>query len=175
VVEVLVSPTDASRPLIRDPGPLADSLVRYMDEPMNVQTVLAIAVRAALAECAEEQQVALNGLDITNSDLTKSLLLGRIETANRVVHRVTEALDYLAEVKDDDRLTRALRDAVTVLRYVSAGRGYVDVEPYPDALARRALGALDDAGLLTEEVAVKLQAFATYAAQLMVARMEKIR
>lgn len=46
----------------------------------------------------------------------------------------------------------ALRDAAKVLAYVSAGRGYVDVEPYPDALARRALGALDDAGLLTEEV-----------------------
>jgi hypothetical protein len=153
VVEVLVSPTDASRPLIRDPGPLADSLVRYMDEPMNFQSVLAIAVRAALSECAEEQQVALHGLDITESESTKFLLLGRIQAANRVVHRVTEALGYLAEVKDDDRLTRALRDVLPVLRYVSKGRRYVDVEPYPDALARRALGALDDAGLLTEEVA----------------------
>jgi hypothetical protein len=48
-------------------------------------------------------------------------------------------------------LVAALRDAVKVLRYVSAGRGYVDVEPYPDALARRTLGALDDAGLLRED------------------------
>lgn len=31
---------------------------------------------------------------------------------------------------------------VEVARYVSAGRRFVDVEPYPDATARRALGAL---------------------------------
>jgi hypothetical protein len=36
-------------------------------------------------------------------------------------------------------------DVLTVLRYVSAGRGYVDVEPYPDAAARRVLGAIDTA------------------------------
>jgi hypothetical protein len=30
-----------------------------------------------------------------------------------------------------------------VLEYVSRGRRYVDVEPYPDATARRALAALD--------------------------------
>lgn len=37
---------------------------------------------------------------------------------------------------------------VEVLRYVSAGRGYVDVEPYPDSAARIALGRLQDEGLL---------------------------
>ena len=35
-------------------------------------------------------------------------------------------------------------DIYDVLRYVSRGRGYVDCEPYPDAQARRALGALPD-------------------------------
>jgi len=33
----------------------------------------------------------------------------------------------------------ALRAARPVLEYVSRGRGFVDVEPYPDAGARRAL------------------------------------
>lgn len=33
-------------------------------------------------------------------------------------------------------------DVREVLVYVSRGRGYVDVEPYPDFEARRALGAL---------------------------------
>jgi hypothetical protein len=35
-------------------------------------------------------------------------------------------------------------DILDVLRYVSMGRGYVDVEPYPDARARRALGRIYD-------------------------------
>jgi hypothetical protein len=42
-----------------------------------------------------------------------------------------------------------------VARYVSLGRRAVDHQPdgtpYPDAKARRALGVLDDAGLLTTE------------------------
>jgi hypothetical protein len=33
--------------------------------------------------------------------------------------------------------------AAKVLRYVSAGRRFVDVEPYPDAAARKLLGELD--------------------------------
>lgn len=41
-----------------------------------------------------------------------------------------------------DRLTQ-------VAAYVSMGRGYIGVQPYPDATARAALGMLDQAGLLT--------------------------
>lgn len=45
-------------------------------------------------------------------------------------------------------------DLIAVARYVSLGRGAVGHQPdgsgYPDALARRALGALHDAGLLPE-------------------------
>ncbi|MCP9947218.1 hypothetical protein [Actinomadura madurae] len=41
----------------------------------------------------------------------------------------------------------ALPDLVRVAGYVSRGRRFVDVEPYPDVLARRALGSLDDATL----------------------------
>ncbi|MGZ4745636.1 MAG: hypothetical protein ACXVYY_01000 [Oryzihumus sp.] len=37
-----------------------------------------------------------------------------------------------------------MADAEKVLSYVSRGRGFVDVEPYPDALARKVLGALSD-------------------------------
>ncbi len=48
----------------------------------------------------------------------------------------------------------ALADLVKVAQYVSRGRRAVDHQPdgtpYPDAVARRALGALDEAGLLPE-------------------------
>lgn len=37
---------------------------------------------------------------------------------------------------------RVLADIVEILEYVSRGRGFVDVEPYPDAKARRVLGAI---------------------------------
>jgi hypothetical protein len=41
-----------------------------------------------------------------------------------------------------------LADILTVLRYVSRGRGYLQVSyAYPDAAARKALGALSNAGL----------------------------
>lgn len=39
-------------------------------------------------------------------------------------------------------------DVRQVLEYVSRGRRFVDVEPYPDSLARRALGAMMDGGQL---------------------------
>jgi len=37
----------------------------------------------------------------------------------------------------EERLEDLLRAALPVVSYVSAGRSYVDVEPYPDATARR--------------------------------------
>lgn len=66
------------------------------------------------------------------------------------VHIDTERLAEIVKAHIADRIEPALRDAIEVLGYVSRGRRYVDVEPYPDALARRALGALGDAGLLRE-------------------------
>lgn len=57
-----------------------------------------------------------------------------------------------AEVERLRTENRALRNAVAYLHpvaaYVSRGRRYVDIEPYPDAGARRALGVLADLGLL---------------------------
>lgn len=44
-----------------------------------------------------------------------------------------------------DAALAALPDLIRVAAHVSRGRSAVDVGPYPDALARRALGALDDA------------------------------
>lgn len=43
-------------------------------------------------------------------------------------------------------------DLVAIAAHVSAGRSaaFVQERPYPDALARRTLGALDDAGLLPD-------------------------
>jgi hypothetical protein len=57
-----------------------------------------------------------------------------------------------ATLPDTVQIPRDAFDAlVKVAEYVSYGRGAVghqpDGAPYPDAVARRALGALDDAGL----------------------------
>lgn len=50
---------------------------------------------------------------------------------------------------DDNGLTvvpeEVLNQLVQVAGYVSRGRSFVDVGPYPDATARMALGALDEA------------------------------
>lgn len=42
-------------------------------------------------------------------------------------------------------------DIVAVLEYVSRGRRYVGVTPYPDFEARRALGRLHDEGSLRSQ------------------------
>lgn len=42
-------------------------------------------------------------------------------------------------------------DILAVLEYVSRGRHYVGVEPYPDFEARRALGRLHDEGSLRSQ------------------------
>lgn len=49
--------------------------------------------------------------------------------------------------RERDEARAAMADLIRVAAYVSRGRRFVDVEPYPDALARKALGALDDATL----------------------------
>lgn len=41
-----------------------------------------------------------------------------------------------------EQAERERDEARAVLEYVSRGRRYVDVEPYPDATARRILGAI---------------------------------
>jgi hypothetical protein len=49
--------------------------------------------------------------------------------------------------------TAVLADLVKVAAHVSVGKSFAFVgqgRPYPDATARRALGALDDAGLLDQ-------------------------
>jgi hypothetical protein len=48
---------------------------------------------------------------------------------------------------------RTLEALVQVAAYVSSGAGYRQTAPYPDATARRALGELDDLGLLRKEAA----------------------
>lgn len=43
-------------------------------------------------------------------------------------------------------LEALLAEATPILGYVSRGRGFVDVEPYPDAAARRVLGCFAEHG-----------------------------
>lgn len=59
--------------------------------------------------------------------------------------QTTEVLNEVADLvrslqAEVERKSELLLEARTVLEYVSRGRRYVDVEPYPDALARRVLG-----------------------------------
>ena len=50
------------------------------------------------------------------------------------------------DMKQENRsLKEKLRAALPIVAYVSAGRGYVDVEPYPDATARRVNAEIQDA------------------------------
>lgn len=67
-----------------------------------------------------------------------------------LVTRFGDAVWVLAEYADQlaERLTEAGylvdEDTLAVLTYVSSGRGYVGVTPYPDSQARRALGRIRD-------------------------------
>lgn len=96
--------------------------------------------------------------DFPNDDQADALrtLAERVNGFVYAGDRLNAVVDTVKALRADPKLAAMLlgsdlSDAIKVLAYVSAGRGYVDVEPYPDALARRALGALDDAGLITEE------------------------
>lgn len=53
------------------------------------------------------------------------------------------------EQKRIEKLVGALRAALPIVAYVSTGRRYVDVEPYPDATARRVGAQIQD--LLEEQ------------------------
>ena len=66
-------------------------------------------------------------------------------TARHVVETHGTALPDVTEVP-----TNALRSLIEVAAHVSAGREAAFASPYPDAKARMALGALDDAGILDE-------------------------
>jgi hypothetical protein len=77
-------------------------------------------LRAELAEAIQEQErFAREARDSA-------------ATAGRALRELSEVRALIARMRP-------------VLEYVSRGRGYVGVEPYPDATARFALGALDDA------------------------------
>ncbi len=68
----------------------------------------------------------------------------RLRTNGSADHWVDRARRYLAAVAEflpADRLW--VQRAIPVLRYVSAGRSYVDIEPYPEATARALLGELE--------------------------------
>lgn len=49
-------------------------------------------------------------------------------TTPQLADELTDRIAYLETI---------LRQALPVVEYVSTGRGFVDVEPYPDARARR--------------------------------------
>jgi hypothetical protein len=54
---------------------------------------------------------------------------------------VAETQEVACELLDERAL---LERALPIVRYVSMGRGFVGVEPYPDAAARALLGAIEE-------------------------------
>jgi hypothetical protein len=76
--------------------------------------------------------------------------LEEVEKENARLRATVLRLSAERSVEDDE--AAALQEApvdpdvLKVLQYVSAGRAYVDVEPYPDDAARRALGRIYDEG-----------------------------
>lgn len=93
-----------SAPLVHDPKPLQDRLVRLLDERRTVTSELAYALRCALSTCDEYQQLALIGEQLAaegpRSDVSRWLDLGRLEMCNRVVRAITDGLDGLQAALD---------------------------------------------------------------------------
>lgn len=56
--------------------------------------------------------------------------------------------DLLALIEQGKQMaahdTKIIVACIPILEYVSRGKGYVGVEPYPDASARRVLGMIRD-------------------------------
>lgn len=93
-----------------DPKPSMDRLVRFVDDqdsdaPLHV---MALALRAALSECGQEQAMAAAGLDDTPDPEATPVeveaahrfrwdALGRLYMANKVVRRITEYVTRLGE------------------------------------------------------------------------------
>lgn len=75
---------------------------------------------------------------------------GHVPAEVESVEEMPSLLDYVIEhgtpVPDREgevaRLRAALAATLPVLQYVSYGRRYVDVQPYPDATARKLLGEI---------------------------------
>jgi hypothetical protein len=82
---------------------LAQRLIHHMDEPPTVTTHLAIALRAALHLCAEDQELAENCIALLDrrppgdkgKDMSLGIYLGRIETTNKVIRYIADALKDL--------------------------------------------------------------------------------
>ena len=104
-----------------------DNRQPHMTRAQAADTLLPAVMAAVGAAVAEEQQRA----DDRRTEL--------LEERDQALHDLAEA-----ERQRDEDLT-ALPDLIRVAAHVSRGRSFADVEPYPDALAREALGALDDA------------------------------
>jgi hypothetical protein len=95
----------------------------------------------------QDVEVMLNELDMvraTEQDLrqTTSDLAGMRE---RLLARIEQLHGRSAVAEAGfDNIRLVLKKALSVLEYVSRGRGFVDVEKYPDVTARMVLGLIDD-------------------------------
>lgn len=99
-----------SRPLVRDANPAMRRLMDFVDDQDNDRPVhvMALALRAALSECAQEQSVAVAGLeekpDPEASQAERDAeqrfrwdSLGRLYMANKVVRRIAQLVERLGQ------------------------------------------------------------------------------
>lgn len=120
---------------------------------MTTQTCPAPADAAALdvADLRAEVERLRDALRRRNEPpahegMAKLLTRSRRNNSNRVWRKVGYAVRCWQDAADQrDRALRALRAALPIVEYVSAGRGHVDTAPYPDAAARTANNLIRDA------------------------------
>lgn len=91
--------------MVRDPKPAMARLVRYLsDDPHDQVATLALALRAALGQCGEQQALAVDEiteLDAEDGDQGvagrrhRARCLATLEMANRVVRVISEQVEQL--------------------------------------------------------------------------------
>lgn len=149
--------------------PLND-LIRDHIDPGNNSIIALQRLRQALAPFRpiEEPRVQLNLDQLTDRVLDildgVAMLEAGVDGETQEIPAGEPAIDVARAIVEglvEQRLLRAHpdhieldRQIVEVLQYVSSGRGYVGVTPYPDSTARAAMGRIEvlpgGSGLLIE-------------------------
>lgn len=90
---------------------------------------------------AEADTIAMRSAGAFRQSVEPELRVSKLYALN-LATKVVTALSDAGFLSLPEREAETDPDVLAVLQYVSTGRGYVDVEPYPDTAARRALGRI---------------------------------
>lgn len=125
--------------------------IRRIELLMHPRTAEATAIGVRIAFNEDEAAVIAEAvmavvqaaLDAKDDELSQLSEL-YIHACNGATQRKTLHERAKQAETERDQLKATMHNLINVAAYVSRGRRFVGVGPYPDALARRALGALDD-------------------------------